>query len=548
MELGFEVRELVGEHRDVEHVTILEDLVGPGETRDPEAGHPDDVRETHFVEARDGPPRQTGRGHALDEAYLGGGVYPFDGRAGVEEAPQDALGGPGDGADGRDPKALIDRRPPRVIDASNDPLNPERLARDAGDEDVRVVPVGHRGERTRTLDPGFDESIAVETDALDDLPDETVGKTAKGIGPAIDDRDAVSFLGEAGGEAGADPPATHHDHMHARDLRSQEANMLAIGSATTHFRLAERIGADRRHNRCMKIAVTGSHGLIGSALVPALETAGHRVVRIVRSASAGPDEITWNLQAGTVDHAALEGIDAVVHLAGAGIGDHRWTPKYKREIVESRTRSTSLLAQTLAALEGKPAVLLSGSAVGWYGARGDEVLDETSAAGTGFLADACRAWEEATSPAETAGIRTAHLRSGVVLSAAGGALKKQLPLFRLGLGGRIGPGTQWQSWISIDDEVAAIAHLLTANLRGAVNLTAPNPVTGADFAATLARVLKRPARVPVPSFGPRLMLGRELADTLLFTGQKVHPGALVASGFVFAQPTLEGALRALLKR
>ena len=297
----------------------------------------------------------------------------------------------------------------------------------------------------------------------------------------------------------------------------------------------------------MDIVVSGSHGLIGSALLPKLAAAGHRTRRLVRTSAAGPDEIGWDLREGTIDRRALEGVDAVIHLAGAGIADHRWTDQYKREILESRKASTKLLAEAIATLDRRPEVFLSGSAIGIYGARGDDVVDETSTLGTGFLADVCRAWEAATARAEEAGIRTVHLRTGIVLSPDGGALKKQLPLFRLGLGGRIGKGKQWQSWISVDDEVAAIIYLLAADLSGPVNLTAPNPVTGAAFAATLGRVVHRPARLPVPSLGPRLMLGSELADSLLFTGQNVRPEVLLAAGFPFAHPELEAALKALLR-
>jgi uncharacterized protein (TIGR01777 family) len=296
----------------------------------------------------------------------------------------------------------------------------------------------------------------------------------------------------------------------------------------------------------MRVAVTGSHGLIGSALLPALEAAGHEVRRVVRSAQAGPGAIAWNPEAGTIDRAALEGTDAMVHLAGAGIADHRWTERYKAQIRESRTGPTRLVASALASLDRRPAVLLSGSAIGWYGPRGDEVLDEASARGQGFLSGVTQAWEDATAPAEQAGIRTVHLRTGVVLSPKGGALAAQLPLFRFGLGGRMGSGAQWVSWISLDDEVAAIVYLLGASVRGPVNLTAPRPVVGAEFATTLGRVLGRPAGLPAPSFALRLGLGRELADTLLLSGQRVQPTVLLERGFAFRHPELGAALRSLL--
>ncbi len=297
----------------------------------------------------------------------------------------------------------------------------------------------------------------------------------------------------------------------------------------------------------MKILITGSSGLIGTALTTHLGCEGHETVRLVRR-PAGPGEVTWNPPAGTIDDAGLEGIEAVVHLAGAGIGDKRWSDSYRREILESRTITTDLLARTLAGLKAPPKVLLSGSAIGWYGDRGDELLDESSAGSTGFLAEVCQAWEAATQPAETAGIRVAHLRTGIVLSPAGGALRKLLPLFRLGLGGRFGSGRQWQSWISIDDHVRAIEHLLTPDIAGAVNLTAPGAVTNRDFTKVLAQVLHRPAVMTVPSFAPKLLLGGDLADALLFTGQRVQPTRLLSSGFEFRHPTLDGALRSLLKK
>ena len=298
----------------------------------------------------------------------------------------------------------------------------------------------------------------------------------------------------------------------------------------------------------MRIAITGVTGLIGSALKPHLELLGHEVVRVVRSNPSGTD-ISWSPADGRIDPHALDGIDAVVHLAGAGIGDKRWTDDYKRELLESRTKTTTLLSETIASADNGPSVFLSGSAIGIYGARGDEQLNEQSAPGDGFLADICVEWEAATAPAEAAGARVVHLRTGIVLSAKGGALKKQLPLFKFGLGGKMGSGTQWQSWISIDDEVAAITHLLTANTSGAVNLTAPNPVTNAEFTDTLGDVLHRPTFLPIPKFGPKLLLGGELADNLLFSGQRVVPAILEADQeFTFQHPDLSTALHALLAK
>ena len=297
----------------------------------------------------------------------------------------------------------------------------------------------------------------------------------------------------------------------------------------------------------MKIVISGASGLIGTQLVAKLSQSGHEVIRLVRrSPKAG--EIQWNPKSGTLDAAALEGADAVIHLSGAGIGDKRWSTSYRKEILDSRTDTTALLAKTIASLTRKPSVFLSGSAIGIYGARNDEQLTEVSTHGIGFLAEVCEQWEAAAKPAVDAGVRTVYLRTGIVLSPKGGALKKLLPLFKLGVGGKFGNGKQWQSWISIDDEIGAIEHLLTANVSGAVNLTAPNPVTNAEFTKVLASVLKRPAIVPVPTFAPKIVLGGELADALLFTGQRVIPAALNASGYSFKHSTLESALRSLLSK
>ena len=297
----------------------------------------------------------------------------------------------------------------------------------------------------------------------------------------------------------------------------------------------------------MKIVISGASGLIGTQLVAKLSTSGHEVVRLVRR-SPKSGEIQWNPKSGTLDAAALDGVDAVIHLSGAGIGDKRWTSSYRKEILDSRTTTTALLAKTIASLSRKPSVFLSGSAIGIYGARNDEQLTEVSTHGTGFLAEVCEQWEAAAKPAVDAGIRTVYLRTGIVLTPKGGALKKLLPLFKLGVGGKFGNGKQWQSWISIDDEIGAIEHLLTANVSGAVNLTAPNPVTNAEFTKVLASVLKRPAIVPVPTFAPKILLGGELADALLFTGQRVIPAALNASGYMFKHTTLESAFRSLLSK
>jgi hypothetical protein len=296
----------------------------------------------------------------------------------------------------------------------------------------------------------------------------------------------------------------------------------------------------------MKVVIAGATGLIGTALCDALRRSDHEVVRLVRRSPEGND-VLWDPAAKILDAAAIDGADAVINLAGAGIGDKRWTDEYKKSLLQSRLDTTTLLADTVRSVDRKPAVFISGSAIGAYGPTGDEVLDEDSPRGTDFLADLCTQWEAAAQPAADV-TRLVVARTGIVLSKQGGALKKQLPLFKLGLGGRFGSGAPWQSWISIDDEVGAIIHLLTSSLTGPVNLTAPNPVRNKEFASTLAKVLKRPAVLPIPAFGPRLLLGRELADALLFTGQRVVPTKLVDDGFRFAHPLLPDALRHILGR
>lgn len=296
----------------------------------------------------------------------------------------------------------------------------------------------------------------------------------------------------------------------------------------------------------MDIAITGSTGLIGEALRTSLVADGHRVVRVVRRSPTGADQIGWDPDADRLDPADLAGLDAVVHLAGEGIAEKRWTDAQKARIETSRTRGTDLLARRLTEASDGPRVLISGSAIGYYGDRGDEVLTEDSGPGTGFLAGVCQKWEAAADPARRAGIRVAHIRTGIVLDAHGGVLAKQLPLFRLGLGGRIAGGRQYMSWITLADEVAAIRWLLDHDLDGAVNLTAPAPATNRDFTEALAGVLHRPAFLPVPSFGPKVIFGGELVDELLLAGQRVLPERLTASGFAFAHPTLAPALEAVL--
>lgn len=305
----------------------------------------------------------------------------------------------------------------------------------------------------------------------------------------------------------------------------------------------------------MDVAITGSSGLIGSALTHALEASGAGVVRLVRPGSPGPAgsssqarSIAWDPGAGIVDAAALEGIDAVVNLAGRAIEPRRWTQAYKDDVLNSRIQATSLIARTLAGLSNPPAVLVSASASGFYGDRGEETLTEASPGGTGFLADVCQQWEAAAGPASTAGIRVVLVRTGIVLSAAGGAMGRMLPLFKAGAGGRLGSGKQWWSWVGIDDEVGAILHAInTPALAGPVNLTSPNPVTNADFTAALAHAVKRPAALPVPKFALRAALG-EFADEGLLASQRILPAKLQESAYAFASPDLPEALQQMLHK
>ena len=294
----------------------------------------------------------------------------------------------------------------------------------------------------------------------------------------------------------------------------------------------------------LRVAVSGASGLIGTALLRRLEREGHTALRLVRRAPRGEREIAWDPAAGRLDGAALEGVDAVVHLSGENVGV-RWTEERKRRIRASRVDSTRLLATTLAGLARKPSVLVAASAVGIYGDRGDERLDEMSAHGDDFLARVVRDWEAAAAPAAEAGIRVAQLRFGVVLSAREGALAKLLPPFRLGAGGPVGGGDQWMSWISLDDAVEIVARALRdPAFSGPVNAVA-GPVTNAEFARTLGRVLGRPALVPVPAFALRLAFG-EMADHTILASQRAEPRRLTQLGFAFHHPELEGALRAAL--
>ena len=287
-----------------------------------------------------------------------------------------------------------------------------------------------------------------------------------------------------------------------------------------------------------RVAITGASGLIGGALTDALRRDGIAVLRIGRGRDA---DVRWDVDQGVLDAAGLEDLGAVVNLAGATIAQ-RWTTAHRRAIHDSRVHGTLLLARALAGLRRPPPVLLSGSAMGVYGDRGDEVLRETSSLGTGFLADVARAWELATRGASEAGIAVAHLRTGLALSRYGGALPKMITPFRFGVGGVVGTGRQWMSWVGLHDLVRAIRFVMVRRIAGPVNIVAPNPVTGAEFAKTLGAVLHRPSLVPVPAFALRLAFGA-MADQTLLASQRVIPEQLTAAGFSFDEPDLSGALR-----
>lgn len=320
--------------------------------------------------------------------------------------------------------------------------------------------------------------------------------------------------------------------------------MLASMFAYRHRVTEDDLAAHARYSSApLRFLVSGASGLVGSALVPFLTTGGHAVTKLGRRESDG---VAWDPDAGQIG--ALPEVDAVVHLAGENIGGARWTAEVKNRIRESRTKGTRLLCEALARAERKPAVLISASAVGYYGDRGQRIVDENDGSGDGFLAGVCRDWEEATQAASDAGIRVVHLRFGVVLTAAGGALAKLLPPFKLGLGGRLGDGRQMMSWIAMDDLVTAILHAATTDgLAGPVNATAPGAVSNAELTATLAEILHRPALLPLPAFAARAALG-EMADEMLLTGAHVAPARLTASDFRFRFPTLAAALRHTLGR
>ncbi len=295
----------------------------------------------------------------------------------------------------------------------------------------------------------------------------------------------------------------------------------------------------------LRILVSGASGPIGAALLPSLKATGATVTRLVRNSATNPDEIAWD-PARPLLPDSVSGFDAVIHLAGESIVG-RWTEARKRRIRESRSQGTGHLAQAVAKAPQPPRVFISASAVGFYGNRGDEILREDSPSGEGFAAEICRQWEAAAQPAAKAGIRTAQMRFGVVMSAEGGALPKMLPPFRLGLGGRLGNGRQWWPWVSVRDVVGAIQHVLNhESLTGPVNTVAPNPVTNAEFTSILASVLKRPAIFPMPAFAVRLVFG-EMGEELFLGSQRVQPAKLVATGYQFQHPDLKNALKQILQ-
>jgi len=293
----------------------------------------------------------------------------------------------------------------------------------------------------------------------------------------------------------------------------------------------------------MKILISGSHGLVGTALIKSLEPEGHEIFRLVRHAPNSRSEIEWSPDRYSIALARLEGFDAVVHLAGESIAEGRWSDEKKKRIRESRVKGTRLLGDALANLANRPKSLISASAIGYYGNRGDEVLTEGSAPGDGFLAEVCVEWEKGTALATEKRIRVVNTRFGIVLDAHGGALKKMLPPFRMGIGGRIGDGKQWMSWIALDDVVGGIKFALrNDSLQGPVNFVAPNPVTNSEFTKTLGKALSRPTLFPIPAFGVRLVFG-EMADALLLSSQRVEPANLIKAGYQFQYLGLKEALR-----
>ena len=292
----------------------------------------------------------------------------------------------------------------------------------------------------------------------------------------------------------------------------------------------------------MRIAITGSSGLIGTAVTAALDEAGHDLLHLVRRPPAGSAEIQWDPEAGTID-GSLEGVEAIVHLAGENIGQ-RWTDDVRRRVLDSRVNGTTLIAETAAGLASRP-VLICASATGFYGDRGDEIVDEDSVPGTGFLAEVVEAWEAAAEPARAAGLRTVHLRQGIVLAKGGGALARLLPPFKLGAGGRVGSGRQWWSWVSLDDTVAAYLFALEQPLAGPVNVVAPGVVTNQEFVKALGRAVHRPAFFPLPASAVKAAFG-QMGEEMLLAGQRVAPTRLVDAGFTFGQPDIDSGLASAL--
>ena len=296
----------------------------------------------------------------------------------------------------------------------------------------------------------------------------------------------------------------------------------------------------------LKILVSGSHGLVGTALIKVLSSKGHQVARLVRNVPTSDSDVQWHPEQGMIASEKMEDFEAVFHLAGESIASGQWTEEKKRRIRESRVIGTQLLAEAVAHLTHPPGVFVSASAIGIYGNRGDELLTEESSAGDDFLARVCIDWERSTAAAEEKGIRVVKPRFGIILAEEGGALAKMLPPFRMGIGGKIGSGHQWMSWIALDDVVSGLEFVLQREtISGPVNFAAPNPVTNATFAGTLGKSLGRPTFLPVPSFGARLAFG-EMADALLLTSQKVEPKRLNESGFSFQYPDLKTALSHIL--
>jgi len=341
------------------------------------------------------------------------------------------------------------------------------------------------------------------------------------------------------------PPLGTAGRLMAEGLIQRELDRLF---SFRHARLRHDLDLHARYRSAgpMTVAVTGPSGLLGQNLVHFLTTGGHRVVPVSRRPVEGG--MSWDPGGGTIDAGALEGIDGIVHLAGEPIFGLRWTLEKKEKILESRKRGTELLARTLARLSTKPGVLVSGSAVGYYGNRGDTLLTEESGPGRGFLARVCGAWEDATAPAKRAGIRVVTLRTGMVLTPQGGALGTMLLPFKLGLGGRLGSGRQYVSWIDLDDEVGLIYHALaTEAVKGPLNATAPSPVPNSTFTDTLGRVLGRPTLIPVPALGVKTLFG-EMGQALLLDGARVVPHKAEKTGFRFRYPSLEESLRFQLGR